>query len=287
MPSHAHLPLTRLDPRIPLLWRDERTLQLGLQGDLRIDAGAAWVEPLLGRLRAGFRRRAFDVIAHGLGAPREEARALLARLGPLLLTDEPVPRAAWVESVNVTDARAEYRMREALSDEGVAAGARADAAHVGVVLVQGAAAALQLAPYLRDDTSHLPIAFDQSGTTIGPLVIPGVSPCLACRDAHEVERDSAWPRMHAQLVGRGAGPISAGRIAEAAVLAARLLSAPEAGEVVRVGVDGARVRSRVSFHEECRCRALSSPSPRESATEPAPRGPQISTTRSRAFARPA
>jgi hypothetical protein len=68
----------------PLLWRDEHTLQLGDDGGLRIDAEDPWVEPLLSRLRSGFRRGSFDVIAHAAGAPREAARTLLARLDDVL-----------------------------------------------------------------------------------------------------------------------------------------------------------------------------------------------------------
>ncbi|QNA92254.1 hypothetical protein [Microbacterium sp. Se63.02b] len=110
--------LTRLTPTAPLLWRDERTLQLGDDGDMRFDADDPWVELLLSRLRSGFRRASFDVIAHATGAPRDAARALLARIAPLLLDDPPTPRPAWIESIGLADGRSEYRMREALADEG-------------------------------------------------------------------------------------------------------------------------------------------------------------------------
>lgn len=278
--------LTRLDPDVPLLWRDDTTLQLGVAGDVRITVTAAWVELLLGRMRTGFRRSAFDVIAHGVGAPRREARMLLARLGAFLVDDTPPPHAAWVESLNTTDARAAYRMREALADENVAAGSRSCADDVAVVLVQGAAAAMQFARYLRDDTPHLPVAFERGSVTIGPVVRPGMSPCLSCRDGQERDRDDAWPRLHAQLIDRDAGQLRAAMVAEAAALVARLLRLDaKAGEVVRLSADGSRVWSAVRFHAECRCRALSFPSRPGTETEPVPLVPRIATSSAQEFAR--
>lgn len=278
--------ITRLDPGVPLLWRDADTLQVGIEGTLRIPAAEPWVELLISRMAAGFRRASFDVLAHSVGAPRAEARMLLARLDPLLVDDPPTPRAAWVESIDVADARCEYRLREALADEGVAPGARDDPDDVGVILVEGASAAMQFARYLRDDTVHLPVALERGRITVGPLVIPGRTACLACRDQHDRDRDPAWPRIHAQLICRPAGPVSAARIADAATLVAQLLSASaEVGAVVEVSADGRRAWRSVTFHEECRCRDRSFRSPQGTATEHAPLAPPTATTTARAYAR--
>lgn len=288
MPPLTPKTITRLNPAFPPLWRDGDTLQFGLDGAVRVSADAPWVEPLLSRMAAGFRRGSFDVVAHAVGAPRQEARMLLARLQPLLRDDPSAPRAAWVESIDIADGRCEYRMREALADEGVPAGGRSDRRAVGVILIRGAAAALQLAHYLREDTSHLPVAIERGRTTVGPLVVPGVSPCLSCRDGHERDRDAAWPRMHAQLIGRGDARISAARVAEAGALAARLLAEPDAdGTSVEVTAEGERVWRSVRFHEECRCRERSFPSLPGSATAPAPPGRRSATTTAPEYARPA
>lgn len=279
--------LTRLHPSSPLLWRDAHTLQLGDEGGLRIAADDAWVEALLSRLRSGFRRGAFDVIAHAAGAPREAARTLLARLDPLLLDDAAPPRSAWVESIGIADGRSEYRMREALADEGIALVEVGRRPGVGVVLVNGAAAALQFARFLREDIPHLPVSFEPGRVTVGPLVVPGASACLACRDAHARDLDPAWPLLHAQMIGRDPGPIRAAQVAEAGRLAALLLADDEtaAGRLVRVSADGSLEWRSVSFHEECRCRAPWSPSQRGTETGSAHPAPLISTTTAPAFAR--
>jgi len=280
--------ITRLDPAIPLLWRDSDTLQLGVDGDVRLTVDAPWIEPLLARMAGGFRLSAFDVVAHSVGAPRAAARELLARLRPLLVEDVDVGGAAWVESVDIFDGRSEFRMREALIDEGVAPGIRSSPHDVGVILVEGAAAALQFARYLRDDIAHIPVSFERARFTVGPLIVPGVTPCLACRDSHERDRDPAWPRLHAQLIGRSAGIVSAAHVAEAAGLIARLLASTAApGEFVEVSESRGSVWRSVTFHEECRCRDLSSRSPRGTETELAPPAPLSAPTTPRAYARPA
>ncbi|KJQ53629.1 hypothetical protein RS85_02660 [Microbacterium sp. SA39] len=260
-------------------------MQLGIEGELRIAAAVPWVELLLSRLRTGFRRTSFDVIAHGVGAPREEARTLLARIEHLLVDDPVAARPAWVETIGVTDGRSAHRAREVLEDEGVALVDRTMRGATGVILVQGAAAAMQFARYLRDDIPHLPIAFEPGRVSVGPLVIPGRTPCLSCRDAADTDRDPAWPLLHAQLIGQGAGPLRAGRIAEGAVAASRLLVAGDGGTVAQISEDGSRASRAVSFHEGCRCREQSSPSPRGTATEPALLALPTAPTRSPRYAR--
>jgi len=278
--------LTRLDPSAPLLWRDERTLQLGIDDGLRIEAEAPWVELLLSRLRSGFRRSAFDVIAHGTGAPRQEARTLLARIEHLLIDDPAATRPAWVETIGITDGRGAYRAREVLADEGIALVDRSVRDAVGVILVQGAAAAVQFARYLREDVPHLPIAFEPGHVTVGPLVLPGETPCLTCRDADDADRDPAWPLLHAQMIGYGPVVLRAAQVAEGALLASRLLAVDGGGgEMVRVSAAGSRARRAVTFHEGCRCRAPSSPSPPGTATAPALLDLPSATTRYPGYAR--
>ena len=36
---------------------------------------------------------------------------------------------------------------------------------------------------------------------VGPLVLPGATPCLTCLDLHRVDRDRGWPVVAAQLGG--------------------------------------------------------------------------------------
>lgn len=281
MSRRAKPTLTRLDARYPILWRDASTVQFGLEGVVTLNVDEPWVERLLTRLHSGIRLSGFDVVAHGVGAPRAAARDLLARLRPVLIDDpEPAPPVL-IESINVADGRLAERMRQSLLDEHIRITGREEAGAVAVVVMEGAASALQLAPYLREDRAHLPVAFEHDATTIGPLVVPGRTPCLSCRDDHERRRDAAWPMLHAQLVGRAA-TVSAARVANAAGLVARVLRAPVdgAGMMVRVTPDGRHVWRSLRHHEGCPCLGMSSRSPSGSATAPAPLALHSTTTRS-------
>ena len=47
--------------------------------------------------------------------------------------------------------------------------------------------------------AHLPVRVRDGTGLVGPLVIPGVTSCLACADLHRSDRDAAWPAIAAQL----------------------------------------------------------------------------------------
>jgi len=47
--------------------------------------------------------------------------------------------------------------------------------------------------------AHLAVRVRDGTGLVGPLVIPGVTSCLACADLHRRDRDAAWPAVAAQL----------------------------------------------------------------------------------------
>lgn len=47
--------------------------------------------------------------------------------------------------------------------------------------------------------AHLVVRVRDGTGLVGPLVIPGVTSCLACADLHRSDRDAAWPALAAQL----------------------------------------------------------------------------------------
>lgn len=50
--------------------------------------------------------------------------------------------------------------------------------------------------------SHLPSAAIDGSVIIGPLVIPGVTPCLNCFDGHYGHQDAQWNSIRMQAAGR-------------------------------------------------------------------------------------
>ncbi len=275
----------RLDPALPVLWRDAETVQFGIDAALTLPVEGSWLPRLLHQLSRGVPARAFEVVAHGLGAPLPAARRLRTLLEPLLVAD--VPRfSARVLAAPVVGARSLLRLEEALDDAGV--DVVEDPAAPTLLIRHGAVPARDSAALLSEDLPHLPISFDAGGSTVGPFVEPGRTPCLSCRDAHDRERDPAWAALHVQLLERDPGRVPLAGIAAAAAAAGDLLAGREdavragSGLRIRISRDGRRSSRTVEFHADCRCR-----SPRGIGTVAALRDPRPATTSSSAFARPA
>jgi hypothetical protein len=85
-----------------------------------------------------------------------------------------------------------------------------------VVLVEhGVADAEAAGRLLSDDVPHLSVVVREDDVVVGPLVRPGLGPCLRCLDLQRGERDPAWPSILAQLIpppepGRPGAPAQAG-----------------------------------------------------------------------------
>lgn len=60
------------------------------------------------------------------------------------------------------------------------------------------------------DIPHLAVAVTGPRAVIGPLVIPGRTSCLRCRDLHLADADDTWPRAAVQWAARRPGPAAAG-----------------------------------------------------------------------------
>ncbi|MEJ2865632.1 TOMM precursor leader peptide-binding protein [Actinomycetospora flava] len=194
----------------------------------------------------------------GVGRVLVEADGTVTRddVGTGLLADDvgrPAGRAA-EEAV----ARA-----GAASPSGTAArrwlSARADL----VVLAEGARPdPLGAHRLVLDGRAHLPVAVVDDTGTVGPLVVPGTTPCLRCDDLVRADADDAWPRVAAELVGRrGSVPVALAA-ATAALAVTEILAvlddgAPDArGAVLTLAADGTRRRRPVRRHPECGCGGL-------------------------------
>ena len=118
----------------------------------------------------------------------------------------------------------------------------------------------------RGGVPHLVVVAGGSRPRVGPLVVPGLSPCLTCLDHARAELDPAWPAMLTQLEGP---PLATGppllhgpqlwRVAaliggEVASLA-RGGRPATAGALLHVGPDltAAATSQPLPFHHRCGC----------------------------------
>lgn len=119
---------------------------------------------------------------------------------------------------------------------------------------------------------HLPVVIRETTALIGPLVLPGRTPCLRCVELVRGERDPVWPALAAQLVGEPAGvePCDIALASAAASIVALHVLAwidrgrdeppPSVAGVVELSLADLRLRRRtVAAHPGCGCGAIDAP----------------------------
>lgn len=111
---------------------------------------------------------------------------------------------------------------------------------------------------------HLAVAVRDGRIVVGPLVRPGVAPCLNCLDLHRQDRDPAWPAINAQLrTGRADTEACETTVAlvGVGVVAAEVLDFLDgrrprsAGATIEVVGPGGQRRRSWPPHPDCGCAA--------------------------------
>jgi hypothetical protein len=111
----------------------------------------------------------------------------------------------------------------------------------------------------------VPLVFSDRTITAGPLVVPGKTPCLSCRELYIREDEPHWLSLGSQLWGKrpptATEPLS--RLSAVLVaLSTGHVQFPSAADsvhypVARYSLDTGLIDvSDAAFHAECRCRGL-------------------------------
>jgi hypothetical protein len=281
--------MLRLDPAHPPLWRTARCLQFGVADVARLDDPEPWEERLVDQLERGMTEADVAGMLRAERIAPERADALFAELQPVLRRVAPPPRVR-VHAAGDLDEPAARCVAEALTRAGAdvrashGPPARDDDGRVVVLVGAHLIAPHRAAALVSVDRAHLPIVFDGGGATVGPLVVPGETGCLACAALHARDADPAWPLLATQLLGRACEPDPDVAV-EAARVAVMVLSEPDgpSGRSVRLRTDSPQRAWRSHPpHEECACRSLAG-----TATEHAAPVRALVPSSPRAFARPA
>ena len=286
--------MLRLDPAFPPLWRSATTLQFGADPVVVIDDPEPWQQRLIRELESGIPDAALDPTAMALGAPENAAEDFVRRIARALCpAAEPRPRVALQSPHGYPRERLDL-VAESLGAAGIdvslipwfgAPAERVEASAPVVVLAHHVVEPRRVAALMSGDIPHVPLVFTGSGAEIGPFVLPGRTPCLACLAAHRCDADPAWPHLAAQLLGRPAPAASRAMVMEASFVTARLISEAERQRPrchsLTLRADSLHRSMRAHRpHEECRCRSLAG-----IATAAAPAF--LATTTSTGLARPA
>ncbi|MDP9406829.1 MAG: hypothetical protein M3P95_02795, partial [Actinomycetota bacterium] len=112
-------------------------------------------------------------------------------------------------------------------------------------------------------TPHLAARVREVTGVVGPLVLPGSTPCLDCLDLHRRDRDADWPLLAAQLASPGVGAVpcdTALALAVAGCAALQVLahvdgepSGAQAGTLELTPPDHRWRRRSWSLHPGCGC----------------------------------
>jgi bacteriocin biosynthesis cyclodehydratase domain-containing protein len=252
----------RLDPAIPVVWRDPHTIQLGVDRPLRLPADdSTATERMLHALHAGVPRTGLEVIGTDAGATPAQIADFVRRISPAL-----TPAMASTPSVGTVTLDGDpddlAHLRRMLPHVQVEE-ASGDA-DLAVVFASYVVPPQQQARWLRRDTPHLPVVFGDRGVEIGPFVEPGTGPCLRCLWLNRTDTDPAWPAISTQLAGRTAPsttPLVLARIASdvAVIVKRRLENGRADGDATstyyEVSTAAVSVRPHRP-HPACGCRAL-------------------------------
>ena len=227
------------------VWRDPHRIQVGTDPDRAVvlefaDPACARILDLLDGTRTETRvlREAAN---HGIAA--EDATAVLTVLR----------RAGYVVDAHALRAgRLTDTTRRRLAPQLTALALRNAGTGAGV----GASAAIH-----RRQAAHLAVSVRDGTVVLGPLVRPGLTPCLNCLDLHRRDRDPGWPAVAEQIGRGGADAVEATTaLAGAAYAAAEVLAHVDGalprtlGATVEITTPGQPIRRQWTQHPECGCR---------------------------------
>lgn len=246
----------RLDPGLPMLWRSPTSVQFGADEPAAVLSEVTEGEDrLLAALAAGVSETGFAMLADSLGVSAERSQALLEALAPVLARETALPPQVAAVLGDGALARAIAGLLSA-SD---ALGSVEDAALI-VLVADWVVSPADHLRWLNRDVPHLPVVVGDRGATVGPVVEPGVGPCLYCVHLARVDEDPAWTAIATQLLGRAGRAVGALEAAEGAAFVARRVLERLAGGGVngmswRLDAGGAVSVRAWGRHPDCRCAA--------------------------------
>lgn len=244
-----------------MVWRSPSSVQVG------IDPPRAVVEPvgpgaerMLAALVSGATEPGLAVLSAGEDDPHQ----LLATLGPVLEAAHPARESR--VAVRGTGPTAGLVARLLIEQDVRLAGTAGPSPDAGVIVAHYAVPPGARGTWLRDDVPHLPVVYSDTAVVVGPLIRPGLGPCLTCVELHHRDQDPAWPALASQLIDRTSTAEFGVLTAEAAATAVRVLLSllrgpiePGGEQAIAVRIDGStgeRSAHVVTRHPHCSCAGL-------------------------------
>lgn len=265
-------PVYRIKTRRPLLWRTPHSLQVGVDPpQIVLDEVPLSAAPMIHALHEGVKAEGIEVLARSLRVPPLQIWNMVEQLSGSFDPDTPPmnPRFGITGSSRALAEMARV-LRGLGCDVTVGEHPRDALDHQldGLILVADYLAHPDWVSTLtRLRTPHTPVVFSDRTIEVGPVIRPGITPCLSCREGYLRSRDPHWLHLGSQLWNQ-TSPLSNPRGAwQAALATAVLLAIPDFASIMpRLSAPGMVLRLNpesfeLSHHElpfdpECHCRGL-------------------------------
>lgn len=251
----------------PLVWRTPHSLQIGIDHPVTtLEDVPDQAAPLIHALQSGVSRDGYLLLAKQLNVRQPVALALVEGLSSAFEDEEARVRPRLVVSghsvarVIVAETMSQWGYEVSLANSPEPT--QSDVVH------------LLAADYLTDPqwlsrygsgrSPHVPLVFSDHSVTAGPLIIPGATPCLSCRELFLREVEPHWLSLGSQLWGQPAPTATVENARLAAVLVSIVLgelhlddTAGHPHPIVRYLTTNQTISLIAArFHPECHCRGL-------------------------------
>jgi len=262
--------MLRLNPRLPLVWRTPTSCQFGSLVPVAVlHELTPNDERALAVLHEGALLSTLRALASHWHMSDIELDHLLSLLTPALEESKQDEAPLRVLIEGSSDGQGE--IFEVLSDDFLVSHAQQASSATSaldpdiVVIVADFVAPLATAGFwLRRDIPHLIVTNHEDGVRIGPLVVPGVSPCTYCLDTQHSQSDECWSAIATQLMfARAPRPSTTLRYRVASEIHGVIQRWQSDQEILRARI---HVASRpttsvnpsraVPFSDECQCQSL-------------------------------
>ncbi len=260
----------KLDPRFRLVWRTPTSLQFGLDSPAVVlhDVTEA-VDRMIAVLSRGISRSGLSMVCLDTGGDETEVESLLESLGPVMLdgsSEGPAPRRVALHG----DGPIADRIAEIVRADGVAVdhGESIGDADLAIIVAQFVIEPELHGLWLRRDVPHLAVVLGDASVRVGPVIEPGLTPCLYCLERQHADADPAWPAIASQLWGQRS-PLESPLVAtEVAAIVGRYAltrlrgtlpedpALPRATSLRLDATTGEISRREWQPHPECACLAL-------------------------------
>lgn len=271
-------PIIRIDPTLPVCWESVDTLRIGFdRAEVRLHSPSARVQRMIWLLRAGVPRAGLAAEARNVGLRARECGELLDLLSPVLLRDTvrhwalPQIEPVAVLGDDAFSTLLRHRLVAAgltVADPGSASdNTPSETCGFAVLVERFLGPAILAQPLLIEGVPHLPVRLTDRSMWVGPLVLPGGAPCLACIELRRIEEDPLAAALAAQLLGETPGAATPACADVAAALVVTLVRRYRAGPpelvdrrlrfAVRDGLpELLPIAQTVRPHPDCACISL-------------------------------